>query len=73
MQVIASDTKGQREVAAYFPAAVCLVDITKPQELVDAIKRLYKTALIDQQDQYKKIFSWETQELKLKNLLVNYL
>ena len=35
--VLASDTKGQTEVADFFPSTVIIVDINKPVQLVNAI------------------------------------
>lgn len=67
--VIASDTKGQREVAAYFTQSVIIVNIEKPFELVEAILLLSKTLPVDEDEIYQKIFSWEAQEIKLLRLL----
>lgn len=71
--VIASDTPGQREVAAYFPGSVMIVDINQPAALADAIALLYKKARVDEQEAFQKFFSWEAQEKKLTGLLEKYL
>jgi glycosyltransferase involved in cell wall biosynthesis len=74
--VIASDTKGQQEVAAYFPGTVRIIDIEKPGMLGDAIDSLanksnsYKE---EQADTFNKVFSWEAQESKLTDLLEKHL
>ena len=71
--VIASDTPGQREVAAYLPGSVCIVDINQPGEVAEAIKRLHNQEPVDEQSAFKKIFSWEAQENKLTDLIGKYL
>jgi glycosyltransferase involved in cell wall biosynthesis len=72
LRVIASDTKGQQEVANFFPANVTIVDIEKPHQIVDAIYKLRNTEQINKEaqlNQFRKIFSWEAQEKKLSSLL----
>jgi glycosyltransferase involved in cell wall biosynthesis len=70
--VIASNTKGQQEVAHYFPETVMVVDTKHPGLLLKAIDllankgRKYKE---EQIDTFNKIFSWESQETKLNELL----
>ena len=71
--VIASDTKGQREVADFFPDSVCIIDIEKPLELVNAIRLLSERPPVDEREQYQQIFSWEAQEGKLIDLIKKHL
>jgi glycosyltransferase involved in cell wall biosynthesis len=74
--VIASNTKGQQEVAAYFPGTVRVIDIEKPGVLGEAIDSLAKKSnryKEEQVDTFNKIFSWEAQESKLTDLLQKHL
>jgi glycosyltransferase involved in cell wall biosynthesis len=69
LMVIASDTPGQQEVARYFPSSVQLVDISCPGEIVAAIRSLQDKEQVNPQDNFHQHFSWEAQELKLKDLI----
>jgi glycosyltransferase involved in cell wall biosynthesis len=74
--VLASDTKGQREVAGLLPQSVTIVDIGKPIEIATAIKALIEkefTIQSNQHSQFEEIFSWEAQEKKIKKLTEQYL
>jgi glycosyltransferase involved in cell wall biosynthesis len=76
LQVIASDTAGQKEVAALFPASITLVNIHSPLQLQKAIASSVTAHRVKQQEQQQKfnnIFSWEAQEKKLKTLVEAYL
>lgn len=77
LHVIASDTKGQKEVAEVLPSKVNLVDINNKMQLARVIDSLCdKTNLEKHQsnsnesiDTFNKIFSWEAQEKKLGQLI----
>lgn len=74
--VLATNTKGQKEVADYFPATVCLVDIEDVHQWEDAIQFLSNIAEAEKQNQkkiYQQIFSWQAQEKKLDGLIEKYL
>ena len=76
LMVLASDTKGQREVAELFPNAVAIVDINNPDTLATAIVQLSKKERINvqqQKEKFESIFSWEAQEIKLNSLIEQYL
>ena len=73
--VIATNTKGQQEVAAYFPETVEIVDTQQPGMLGIAIDSLVKKNNNFKEveaDTFNKIFSWEAQEVKLAALLEKY-
>jgi len=75
LPVLASDTKGQREVAGYFPETVKLVDIHNPLQWEMGIDFLRNVDAVNRQKQketFQKIYSWEAQEKKLDNLLAKY-
>jgi glycosyltransferase involved in cell wall biosynthesis len=74
--VLASDTKGQREVAELFPNALSIVDINNPETLATDIVKLSQKEGINirqQKEKFESIFSWEAQEIKLNNLIEQYL
>ena len=74
--VLASDTKGQREVAELFPNALSIVDINNPETLAKDIVQLSKIDCINvqqQKEKFESIFSWEAQEIKLNSLIEQYL
>ncbi|MDN3655859.1 glycosyltransferase [Ferruginibacter paludis] len=76
LMVLASDTKGQREVAELFPGAVTIVDIHNPEALAMAIVQLSKKKDINtcqQKEKFESIFSWEAQEIKLNSLIEKFL
>ena len=69
--VIASNTKGQMEVAEYFPQTVSLIDLAKRGVLDNAIEQLKKSnrGQLDEACHFKNIFSWEAQENKFLKVL----
>lgn len=70
--VLATNTKGQREVAEYFPGTVCVVDIDDASQWVKAIEYLSTINKDEKQNQintYREIFSWQAQERKLDGLI----
>ena len=72
IQVIASDTAGQKEIAAFFPSAVHIVDIADPVQVASAINYCNENRNNDKQKQqslFNKIFCWEAQEKKLEELI----
>ena len=72
LPVIASDTKGQKEVAEFFPSMVTIVDINDPAGIADTIRLLSTKEIneqVGQKEQFERIFSWEAQEKKLNSLL----
>jgi hypothetical protein len=71
--VIASNTLGQNEVAAYFPQSVKIVNLENAREIVDAIKFFSDKDKVNHQTEFEKIFSWEAQEEKLNNIIEQYL
>lgn len=76
LMVLASDTKGQREVAELFPNAVTIVDINDSVALADGIVQLSKKDAINirqQKEKFESIFSWEAQEIKLNSLIEKHL
>jgi glycosyltransferase involved in cell wall biosynthesis len=73
LQVLASNTKGQREVASYFKSKVFIVDIENPGEVANAIEKMSKNEHVEEENSYEKIFSWDAQEGKLKRLLEEHL
>lgn len=71
LHVIASDTAGQREVAQFLPGSVTVVDIHDPVQVAKAIDQLaFKEERgANDAEIFTQVFSWETQEKKLKQLL----
>ena len=74
--VLASDTKGQHEVAGFLPHSVTIVDFVNPIEIATVIKSLIEkesTIQNSYNNQFESIFSWEAQEIKLNSLIEQYL
>ncbi len=71
--VLASDTKGQREVASDF-SSVIIVDITKSDEIVNGLEALRKKDFSrqDEREIFKRKYSCEAQEKKLEKLLQHH-
>jgi len=68
--VLASDTMGNREVAALFPSVV-IANIYEPAEIINALETLrhFSVDRDAQQKQFEATFSWEAQEKKLDHLM----
>lgn len=67
IKVLATATLGQKEVAEFFPGAVCVVPVGKPREWGQALESLL-TAEIDPEMlhmTYARHFSWDAQEQRL--------
>ena len=80
IHVIASDTLGQREVAAVVPSSVSIVDITDKSlfaKTIDCIFNKSKTDSLRMSEQerlaFDEKFSWQTQETKLNQLVESVL
>jgi hypothetical protein len=77
LSVLATNTKGQEEISAFFPDSITTVDPLKTQDWAFAIENFYHNRKIKDQRKHKLIyqanFSWHRQEEKLKNLIDNYL
>jgi glycosyltransferase involved in cell wall biosynthesis len=77
LAVLATDTKGQQEVAAHFPESAFLVKANDPaQWALQLEKFVQQRATIDwskQQEKYQQVFSWQVQEQQLKKLISNHL
>lgn len=75
--VLATDTDGQAEVATYFPESVFLVKPDSPEiwkiALIKIIASLDKHDRERQKRLFQEIFSWDSQEMKLKKLINQYL
>ncbi len=68
--VLASDTKGNKEVAAMFPSVV-IANIYQPEDVIHALDFL-RNHTFDKaagQRRFEEIFSWEAQERKLDSIL----
>lgn len=68
LHVLASDTKGHREVATYFPKTVTIVNIDTEEEVVAALTEFHNKniqRIKDQKQIFNTIFSWEAQEKKI--------
>ncbi len=75
ISVIASDTKGQQEVAAYFPKTVQIINTGKAGMLGSAIDFFADKNNNHKEEQaiFNKTFSWEAQEITLSNLIEKHL
>ena len=76
LPVLASDTKGQREVAEFFPNTMRIVDIHDALQWEKAIAYLSNIDKSERQNQkakYQEMFSWAAQEKKLDDLISKYL
>jgi glycosyltransferase involved in cell wall biosynthesis len=72
IKVLATDTEGQKEVAAYFPATVTTVPVEHPELWAKQIECLLQSPAVNrrqQLQQFNTVFSWETQEKKLLDLV----
>lgn len=76
LHIIASDTKGQAEVAELFPERVSIVDINDPKQFaaaIDAARETRYTLTPQDTEKIDAVFSWEAQERKLKQLIAKTL
>jgi glycosyltransferase involved in cell wall biosynthesis len=76
IKILATNTHGQIEVAAYFPETVKIVAVNKPKEWAEKLKYLINSPKVNKQQQleiFTKHFSWEAQEKKLARLVKNIL
>ncbi|MFT3846486.1 MAG: glycosyltransferase [Lacibacter sp.] len=72
IKVLATDTKGQTEVAAHFNESVALVPVDDPEKWALQIEQLFLLPAIDRTKQlsrFNELFSWEAQEKKLFQLV----
>lgn len=72
IKVLATDTKGQAEVAAHFNESVVLVPVDDPEKWAVQLERLFSLPAIDRTKQlsrFNELFSWEAQEKKLLQLV----
>lgn len=71
-KVLATNTKGQIEVAESFNNAIALVEVGQPEKWATAILSLMNSPAIDQEqqlEQFNQQFAWEAQEIKLIELV----
>lgn len=77
IKVLATNTDGQKEIAAYFPDSVFLVSPGEPAQWADQLKKItddqFNTNRDEQINTFKKVFSWPVQEQKLKQLISAHL
>lgn len=76
IKVMATETDGQQEIAAYFPETVAIVPVNEPSAWAVAIQQLVDAADVDKEEQLRKFnqyFSWEAQEQKLLSFVKNAL
>ena len=72
IRVLATATKGQKEVARYFPEAVELVPFNDPERWAASIEKILSSPSENKKMQLQKfneIFSWEAQEEKFLKLV----
>ena len=72
IKVMATDTAGQKEVAAYFKDTVALVPVDRPDIWAIQIEDLLQSPPVNRQEQllqFNRLFSWEVQEKKLLELV----
>ena len=73
LQVIATDTEGQKEIAAYFPQSVKTVRTNDPENWAAVIETITRNRndfkMQEHQNIYELYFSWQKQEEKLKQLI----
>ncbi|MBK8087405.1 MAG: glycosyltransferase [Chitinophagaceae bacterium] len=72
IKVLATDTEGQKEVAAFFPDTVTTVPVDHPELWAKQIDILLQSAPVNrrtQLQQFNEQFSWEAQEKKLLELV----
>jgi glycosyltransferase involved in cell wall biosynthesis len=72
LQVLATDTEGQKEVASFFPDLVHLVHAGDPEQWARELNNISPSrSIISRQHQqrvYNDMFSWSKQEEKLRNV-----
>jgi glycosyltransferase involved in cell wall biosynthesis len=75
IKVLATATAGQKEVAAFFPDAVSVVPVGKPDDWARAIESLLAASVdpVTLQATFARHFSWEAQEKHLLALVGNAL
>ncbi|HEX4958205.1 MAG TPA: glycosyltransferase [Lacibacter sp.] len=77
LAVLATDTKGQQEIAAHFSSSVFLVKANDPQQWAQQIELfLQQRSSINQREQeqiYQQFFSWQVQEQQLQQLISQHL
>jgi glycosyltransferase involved in cell wall biosynthesis len=75
--VLATDTKGQKEIAAHFPETVFLVKANAPEQWAAQIEKfIQQRSSIDKKEQlriFEQTFSWPMQEQQLQQLIRQYL
>jgi len=67
-KVLATNTRGQVETAEMFPKSVEIVEVNKPEQWAEGIKKLLNRPIETDHDQlniFQEKFSWEKQEQKL--------
>lgn len=67
-KVLATNTKGQLEIAAAFPDSVCIVEVDQPEQWAGAIEELLDNTDNRKGEQlsiFRKQYCWEAQEEKL--------
>lgn len=72
IKILATDTNGQKEVAAYFKDDILIVSANKPEQWAENIEKLLRSPIVNRKDQlhkFNELFSWEAQESKLLNLV----
>ena len=73
-KILATNTKGQMEVAASFPDSVSIVEVNQPEQWARAIKQLIDQTYVRSEEQvavFSKKYSWEAQEEKLLQIVGN--
>lgn len=77
LQVMATDTAGQKEIAEHFPLSVKIVKAKDTQSWANTILQMiqHKKSFNreEQLNQFESFFSWQKQEDKLKKLINQYL
>ena len=75
LNIIATDTAGQKEVAAFFPGTIELVKTKDAEHWALSISQLLERHKTTKKimARFNEIFSWEAQEVKLSALLKHYL
>jgi glycosyltransferase involved in cell wall biosynthesis len=74
IKILATNTAGQSEIAAYFPDAIALISPNEPRQWSITLENLIKSPAINASSQaaaFEKYFSWEAQEKKLLKLVEN--
>lgn len=77
LQVLATDTAGQKEISEHFPLSVKTVKSNDAQSWAYAIEQMIQHKKNfnqeEQLNQFETFFSWQKQEEKLKKLINQYL